>query len=152
MKSKTDTLKNPHALLRSSIALATAGLITIGLSACDNNDAITENETSMQEPINNAQSTTPDVTSNTTTDQSTIPSADTSSDTWITAKVKTELLADDVSKGFDIEVTTVDGVVSLDGQVKNAESVMHVQQIANSVEGVLQVDASGLMLEETKAY
>nr|WP_306815246.1 BON domain-containing protein [Limnobacter parvus] len=78
--------------------------------------------------------------------------SDTSSDTWITAKVKTELLADDISKGFDIEVTTLDGVVSLDGKVKDSESIMHVQQIASSVEGVLRVDSSGLMLEEARAY
>lgn len=144
MKSKTDTSKNHTALLRTSIAIATAGLITIGLSACDDNDAITENQTRMEEPMNNSQSTVPNTANNAT--------PDTSSDTWITAKVKTELLADDISKGFDIEVNTEDGVVSLDGKVRDAESVMHIQQIANSVEGVLQVDTSGLMLEEARAY
>lgn len=142
MKSKTQSIKNTNSsLLKTSIALATAGLLTIGLSACDDNDNISENQTRMETP-------TLDSTPNSTAD--TRP--DTSSDTWITAKVKTELLADDISKGFDIEVTTVDGVVSLDGKVKDSDSVMHIQQIARGVEGVLQVDASGLMLEEARAY
>ncbi len=37
------------------------------------------------------------------------------SDTWITTKVKSALLAGDATPGMDIEVETKDGVVSLSG-------------------------------------
>ena len=85
----------------------------------------------MEEPVNNAQEAT--------------------SDAWITTKVKSELLADSLSKGFEINVNTVEGVVSLDGKVKDLASVNHVQQIAQGVKGVTKVDTTGLMLEEVKA-
>ena len=91
-----------------------------------------ENVIPMEEPVNNSSGPT--------------------SGTWITAKVKTELLADSMSKNFDVEVTTVDGVVSLNGKVKNSESIMLVQGIANGVDGVRDVNVSGLTLEETKGY
>lgn len=77
---------------------------------------------------------------------------DATSDAWITTKVKSELLADSLSKGFEINVDTVDGVVSLDGKVKDSASIAHVQQIAQGVKGVTGVDTTGLMLEEAKAY
>lgn len=144
MKFNHSKANNQGKFLRTSVAIAAAGLLAMGLSACDNNDELTANQPRMEEPMNNTQDNTQDTMPDTTNDNS--------SDTWITAKVKTELLADDISKGFDIEVNTVEGVVSLDGKVKDAESVMHVQQIVRDVEGVIQVDASGLMLEEARAY
>lgn len=85
----------------------------------------------MEESVNNAQEAT--------------------SDAWITTKVKSELLADSLSKGFEINVNTVEGVVSLDGKVKDLASVNHVQQIAQGVKGVTKVDTTGLMLEEARA-
>ena len=91
-----------------------------------------ENVIPMEEPVNNSSGPTSDI--------------------WITAKVKTELLADSLSKNFDMEVTTVNGIVSLNGKVKNSESIMLAQGIANSVDGVKDVNVSGLTLEETKSY
>jgi hyperosmotically inducible protein len=114
------------------IALATAALLGIGLNGCDRNPEMSDNrEMRMEEPMNNAQEAT--------------------SDAWITTKVKSELLADSLSKGFEINVNTVEGVVSLDGKVKDLASVNHVQQIAQGVKGVTKVDTTGLMLEEVKA-
>ena len=114
------------------IALATAALLGIGLNGCDRNPEMSDNrEMRMEEPMNNAQEAT--------------------SDAWITTKVKSELLADSLSKGFEIHVNTVEGVVSLDGKVKDLASVNHVQQIAQGVKGVTKVDTTGLMLEEVKA-
>jgi len=144
VKINNSKANNQGKFLRTSVAIAAAALLGMGLSACDNNDELTANQPRMEEPMNNTQDNTQNTMPDTTNDNS--------SDTWITAKVKTELLADDISKGFDIEVNTVEGVVSLDGKVKDAESVMHVQQIARDVEGVIQVDASGLILEEARAY
>jgi hyperosmotically inducible periplasmic protein len=68
------------------------------------------------------------------------------SDSWITTKVKSEILADNVSKGFDVNVTTVDGVVVLKGTLANSDAVKHVKSIAAKVEGVKSVDISALVV------
>lgn len=66
------------------------------------------------------------------------------SDTWITTKVKSELLADSVSQGLDVNVETKDGVVSLEGTVEDEQAIEHVKDIVAGVEGVKRVDTSGL--------
>ncbi len=50
------------------------------------------------------------------------------SDTWITTKVKSTLLAEDATPGMDIEVETKDGVVSLSGTVAGAHAVSQGDQ------------------------
>ena len=127
MKTRSQT-----SLLRpfwspTAIAMTTAVLLGGGLTACDNHDQLSESRMGMQEQMDNAQGAT--------------------SDTWITAKVKSELLDDNLSKGLDIEVTTVDGVVSLDGKVKDADTMMHVQRLASKIKGVVEVDTTGLITE-----
>ena len=66
------------------------------------------------------------------------------SDSWITAKVKSEILSDSVSKGFDVHVKTLHGVVELSGSLKNDDAIAHVKDLAEKVEGVKSVDTSGL--------
>jgi hyperosmotically inducible protein len=66
------------------------------------------------------------------------------SDSWITTKVKSELLADSVSKGIDVSVETVHGVVVLKGALNSLDAVDHVKDIAANVEGVKSVDTEGL--------
>jgi hyperosmotically inducible protein len=66
------------------------------------------------------------------------------SDSWITTKVKSEILADSVSKGFDVHVKTLRGVVMLRGSLPTADAVAHVKDIAASVEHVKSVDTSEL--------
>ena len=66
------------------------------------------------------------------------------SDSWITTKVKSEILADSVSKGFDVHVKTLHGVVMLRGTLPNSDAVAHVKDIAKSVEHVKSVDTSEL--------
>jgi hyperosmotically inducible protein len=69
---------------------------------------------------------------------------DATSDTWITTKVKSALLAEDATPGMDIEVETNNGVVSLSGTVATkAEREMAIDK-AKSVEGVREVSADGL--------
>ena len=70
------------------------------------------------------------------------------SDSWITTKVKTELLADSVSKGFDVSVETVHGVVVLKGKLASLDAIDHVKDIAAKVKGVKSVDTSGLMVAD----
>ncbi|NDP47619.1 MAG: BON domain-containing protein [Sulfuriferula multivorans] len=66
------------------------------------------------------------------------------SDSWITTKVKSEILADSISKGFEVHVKTIRGVVVLKGALANQDAIDHVKDIAQSVEGVKSVDTSDL--------
>lgn len=66
------------------------------------------------------------------------------SDSWITTKVKSEILASSVSKGFNVSVKTTHGVVVLRGTLPNRDAVDHVKDIASKVEGVKSVDTSAL--------
>ncbi len=66
------------------------------------------------------------------------------SDGWITTKVKSQLLADSVTKGLDIGVKTSNGVVALYGTVGSDDTIQHAANIARTVKGVKSVDATGL--------
>lgn len=66
------------------------------------------------------------------------------SDSWITTKVKSEILANSVAKGFKVSVTTKKGAVALKGKLPNSDSVEVVKMIAAKVKGVKSVDTSGL--------
>ncbi|MDH5824814.1 BON domain-containing protein [Luteimonas sp. RD2P54] len=65
-------------------------------------------------------------------------------DTWITTKVKSSLLADTDVAGLQVEVETVNGVVSLSGDVESRAQIDAAKRIAAGIEGVTNVDASGL--------
>jgi osmotically-inducible protein OsmY len=61
------------------------------------------------------------------------------SDTAITAKVKTALHDNKVTKGADIHVDTVAGVVTLKGTVNSADAAATAQQVAQQTNGVKEV-------------
>jgi len=65
-------------------------------------------------------------------------------DTWITTKVKSSLLADTDVAGLDINVDTLNGVVTLRGEVDSQAQIDEATRIAREIEGVTNVDASGL--------
>ena len=66
------------------------------------------------------------------------------SDTWITTKVKSSLLADSAVAGLDVEVETVNGVVHLRGDVDSQAQVDRAVEIARDIDGVTNVDSSRL--------
>lgn len=68
------------------------------------------------------------------------------SDTWITTKVKSEILADNATKGFKVHVTTKRGVVMLKGKLPTQEAVDQVKALAASVKGVHSVNVTGLVV------
>ena len=70
-------------------------------------------------------------------------------DSWITTKVKSALLADDVTKGFEISVKTYHHVVSLTGTVDTTASADHAADLAKQVKGVKSVDTSALRTGRT---
>ena len=68
------------------------------------------------------------------------------SDSWITTKVKSEILANSVSKAFKVGVKTKSGAVSLTGKLPNQDAIDLVKMIAEKVKGVKSVDVSGLVI------
>jgi osmotically-inducible protein OsmY len=65
-------------------------------------------------------------------------------DAWITAKVKTQLLADSDVKGFDINVSTKDGIVTLAGLVPTTAMRDKAISLAQGVKGVKKVNIQAL--------
>ncbi|MNJ59327.1 Osmotically-inducible protein Y precursor [compost metagenome] len=73
---------------------------------------------------------------------------DAASDTWITTKVKSTLLAEDATPGMDIEVETKNGVVSLSGTVATEAEKEAAVAKARQIKGVTDVSADGLKVAE----
>jgi hyperosmotically inducible protein len=69
------------------------------------------------------------------------------SDSWITTKVKSEFLADSVTKSFDIKVITTNGVVALSGALPNKDAIAHAKDVAEKVQGVKSVNTDGLTVK-----
>ncbi|ANC01684.1 BON domain-containing protein [Pseudomonas putida] len=70
------------------------------------------------------------------------------SDTWITTKVKADLLTEKGIPGSDIKVETSHGVVSLSSDVKVTESQKkEAVRITQNVKGVKSVTAEALKAE-----
>jgi hyperosmotically inducible periplasmic protein len=68
------------------------------------------------------------------------------SDSWITTKVKSEILANSVSKAFKVSVETKKGAISLTGKLPNQDAIDLVKMTAEKVKGVKSVDVSGLVI------
>lgn len=65
-------------------------------------------------------------------------------DTWITTKVKADLLATKDVSGTDIKVETLNGTVKLSGAVESKAQHDKAIAVAKKIDGVKKVDASGL--------
>ncbi len=65
-------------------------------------------------------------------------------DSWITTKVKSELLANSGTKAFKVNVKTKYKTVTLKGKLPSQEAIDQVRKIAEKVKGVKKVDTSGL--------
>ena len=62
-----------------------------------------------------------------------------STDAGVTTKVKSQFAADDTVKAYEINVTTREGVVTLEGDVDSAAAKMRAVEIARTTEGVRDV-------------
>jgi hyperosmotically inducible periplasmic protein len=69
-------------------------------------------------------------------------------DTWITTKVKSELLADSVVKGTDINVSTTNGVVTLAGVLDSQVAIDKAITLTKAIKGVTDVDTRALKLRK----
>lgn len=65
-------------------------------------------------------------------------------DTWITTKVKADLLASSNVPGTEIKVETVNGVVTLSGTVASQAEKDKALKVAKGIKGVKTVEASSL--------
>jgi hyperosmotically inducible protein len=111
-------------------ALALAALISAGaLAGCgpSNNNAAPNGNTPAGQNANNSNG-----------------SNQPGSDTWITTKVKAELATTGGVHSTDISVKTVNGVVTLTGNLATDTDVKKAVAAARSVKGVKSVDSSGL--------
>jgi osmotically-inducible protein OsmY len=61
-------------------------------------------------------------------------------DSWITTKVKSELIAENDTKAHNISVNTTKGVVTLTGTAETAQESNKAAEIARRVEGVNAVE------------
>ena len=68
-------------------------------------------------------------------------------DSWITTKVKADLLATEATKGLDINVTTTNGVVTLSGKLDSKAEVDRAVALARGIKGVKSVDATTLTVK-----
>lgn len=68
------------------------------------------------------------------------------SDSWVTTKVKSELLAKSIGDGTNVSVKTTRGIVVLTGTLASQDAVNDAKRIAEHVKGVKRVDSSGLKI------
>ena len=62
------------------------------------------------------------------------------SDSWVTLKVKLALLGESPTSGYETEVDTKDGVVTLTGKVDTNEAKAAMESTARKIEGVKSVN------------
>jgi hyperosmotically inducible protein len=85
-----------------------------------------------------------------TTDHAAMTHADTHdsaepvTDSWITTKVKTDLLTSKNVPGTEVMVETVNGVVTLKGTVATQAEYDKALRVTKGIKGVKSVDSSGL--------
>lgn len=113
-------------VLKTSL-LATTIALTLGVSACD----ATPSEAAPEATGASMESNEPaaDRTVGQTID-----------DAGMTASVKTRLLDDERTQGFDINVDTMGGKVTLTGGADSLDAKLAAGMIAAEVEGVVEVD------------
>ncbi|WP_313458371.1 BON domain-containing protein [Stenotrophomonas sp.] len=78
-------------------------------------------------------------------------SAEPVTDSWITTKVKADLLASSNVPGTKVEVETVNGVVTLKGNVATKAEHDKAITTAKGIKGVKSVDASALKVSAAAA-
>jgi hyperosmotically inducible periplasmic protein len=71
-------------------------------------------------------------------------SAQPGTDTWITTKVKADLLATENVDGTKINVTTINGVVTLAGVLDDKAQVDRAIALTKAIDGVKDVDTRAL--------
>jgi hyperosmotically inducible protein len=146
-------MKIRSALMTAAVSLALAGLAGCGDRDADTNKMSGGPNTTTTPPADTtpppaSAPTAPDTTASTppaTTPPASGGSADRSAgqsvdDAAVTAKVKAALLAESGVDGTKINVDTVNGTVTLKGEVPDKGMIDKAVQVAKGVDGVKDVD------------
>ncbi|MET0327754.1 MAG: BON domain-containing protein [Luteimonas sp.] len=137
-------------IARIPLAIAMSSMLALAVG-CSNDRAVDDpamapaNDPAMQTPppVTAPADTTPAGTTATGMNDG-MDSEQPGTDTWITTKVKSSLLADSDVSGLDIQVETVNGVVTLTGNVDQQAQIAEATRIAREIEGVTNVVTTGL--------
>jgi hyperosmotically inducible periplasmic protein len=116
--------KSKFRLITSNALLMSAAMTVIGMPIAMAADVATDNKTTAYE-----ESQTP-VT-----------------DTWITTKVKADLLVTEEVKGLDINVSTTNGVVTLAGLLDSQAQRDKAIAVTKAIKGVKSVETKALKLK-----
>lgn len=125
------------------IALGLASALFV--AGCDRADDGTDtNDVDMGAATENMASETEQAAGNVAneTEQAANTVGETIDDGVITTKVKSALLADDIVKGLDINVDTMNGTVTLNGTVDNQSQADRAVEISKGIEGVANVQSN----------
>ena len=142
-------------LKSSSISVTTTnGVVTLTGSASDSDaksaaEKLASSVEGVKSVDDDLQTSSPTTTVGAKVDKAAHKTKRVASDSWITTKVKSELMADSVSKGFDVSVTTTHGVVVLKGNLASQDAIDHVKDLTEKVKGVKSVDTSSLKIAST---
>lgn len=150
-----------HPVIGSLIGLSSFVVFGISIAGCSPNtpaDQSTTPPADQSTPPPADQTPPPADQSAPPADQAATPPADQSAmpkdseqpldDSMITTKVKAEMLAAKDVAGMKIDVKTVNGVVSLTGDVNSQAEADRAAEVARKVKGVTSVDAGGLKVSD----
>lgn len=136
------TRSNPSQILPLVIAAFAGATLAI---ACERPDSVSVrerpavNEASVQPPPGSRQAA-PRETSVAQPSNAPLPPPELPTDTVITSRIKTAMLADPEMAGADVSVNTDEGVVTLVGKVKSYEQMGIASAHAQRQDGVMRVD------------
>jgi hyperosmotically inducible protein len=143
MNSKPD---NP---IRKTLAIAAAGILALGLVACDQKPPAEQVGQDIDRGIDNPSQQASQAgdkaedkmdQAKSTMSEKTAEAGATMADATITAKVKSALIAEPGLKATGIDVVTEKGVVSLFGTTGSDANRSRATQLAAAVEGVKAVE------------
>ena len=124
--------------------VTTNGVVTLTGSAMSSGSKSAAVELAMS--VNGVKNVDDELTTGTGTGSTHKTVAETEgTDSWITTKVKSEIMADSMSKVFDMHVETMNGMVMLRGTLANKGAIAHVKELAEKVKGVKSVNTAGLV-------
>ena len=137
-------------IARIPLAIAMSSVLALAVGC--SNDRTADDQAAMTPANEPAMQTPPPVTTPADTTatgmNNGMDSEQPGTDTWITTKVKSSLLAADGVSGTDVKVETKNSVVWLSGTVGSKAEKDKAVAKAKGIEGVTKVDASKLMVSK----
>jgi len=144
---KAITMRRQKELLRNVLAMACLSVL-VGLAGCEEKGTAEKAGQQVDRAVENAERKIDqakdqaekeiDAAKESATDKAQ-SAGEYVDDAGITARVKSAILTDPLLKGASIEVTTVNGVVTLQGTVNDEPDIVRAIEVANTQSGVKSV-------------